>query len=79
MFCVFKEFVDHGGRQGNAAQALTQWQHPLASSEARNVLHRAMRSASHRRIRMAIEIVSIWRVFFVAVVYVVGCNHSKIT
>jgi len=55
--CVLFEFVNHGGRQGDKAQALTQWRHPLVSSEALDVLHRAMRLASYRCIAMAIEIV----------------------
>jgi len=54
----FNKFVDHGGRRGNTAQALARWRHPVASSEARDVLHRAMRPASRHRIRMAIEITS---------------------
>jgi hypothetical protein len=44
-------------RRGNAMRALTRWRHPLASSEALVVLHWAMCHASHRRIRMVIEIV----------------------
>ena len=39
MFCVFKEFVDHGGQRGNVAQALTQWSRPVASSEVHDVHH----------------------------------------
>jgi len=39
-------------------RALAQWQHPVASSEAQDVLYRAMCPASYRRIRMAIEITS---------------------
>jgi hypothetical protein len=38
------------------AQALARWRHPVASSEAWDVLHWVMRPASYRRIRMAIEI-----------------------
>jgi hypothetical protein len=51
------EIVDHVGRRGNAMQALARWQHPLASSEALVVFHWAMRPASHRRIRMVVEMV----------------------
>jgi hypothetical protein len=50
------EIVDHGGRLGNAMQALARWHHPVASSEAQDVLYWAMRPALHRRIPMAIEI-----------------------
>jgi hypothetical protein len=53
VLCVLLEFVDHGGRRGNTAQALTRWRHPVASSEALDVLHRAMRPASYRCIAMA--------------------------
>ena len=54
--CCFKEFVDHGGRRGNTAQALARWRHPVASSEALDMLHQAMRPALYRYIAMAIEI-----------------------
>ncbi len=53
--CFF-EIVDHGGRWGDTAQALARWRHPVALSEALDVLHRAMRLASFRCIAMAIEI-----------------------
>jgi hypothetical protein len=42
--------------QGDTAQALAQWRHPVASSEALDVLYQAMRPASYRCIAMAIEI-----------------------
>ena len=58
VLCVLFKFVDHGGRWGDMAQALARWQHPVAPSEALDVLYRAMRPASYRRIRMAIEIAS---------------------
>jgi hypothetical protein len=56
--CCFNEFVDHGGRQGDTAQALARWWHPVASSEALDVLCRAMHPTSYRCIAMAIEIAS---------------------
>jgi len=56
--CCFNEFVDHGGRRGNMAQALARWWHPVASSEAQDVLFWAMRPASYRCIAMAVEIAS---------------------
>ena len=58
VLCVFNKFIDHGGRRGDTAHALAQWLHPVASSEALEVLHRAMCPASYRHIRMAIKIVS---------------------
>jgi hypothetical protein len=64
--CCFNEFVDHGGRRGNTAQALARWLHPVAS-KAPDVIHRAMRPTSHRRIRMAIEIAVGLPAFFVVV------------
>ncbi len=48
-------------------QALDQWQHPVASSEALDVLYRAMRPVSYRCIAMAIEIAIDSPAFFVAV------------
>ena len=65
--CVLFEIVDHGGRRGNTTQALARWRHPVASSEALDVLHRAMRLASYRCIAMAIEIVVDLPAFFVVV------------
>jgi hypothetical protein len=56
--CCFNKFVDHGGHRGNTEQALARWRHPVASSEALDMLHRAMRLASYRCIAMAIEIAS---------------------
>jgi hypothetical protein len=38
------------------AQALARWRHPVAPSEALDVLYRAMRPMLYRRIRMAIKI-----------------------
>jgi hypothetical protein len=57
VLCVLFEIVDHGGRRGDAMRALALWRHSLASSEALDVLHRAMRPASYRCIAIAIEIV----------------------
>ncbi len=61
------DFDDHGSRQGDTAQALAQWRHPVASSEALDVLHWAMRPALYRRIRMAIKIASNLPAFFAVV------------
>jgi hypothetical protein len=49
------EIDDHSIRQGNTGRIIARWRHPVASSEALDVLHRAMRSALHRHIVMAIE------------------------
>jgi hypothetical protein len=64
--CVLFEFVDHGGCRGNTVQALAQWRHPVALSEALDVIHRAMCPASYRRIAMAIKIVVDLPAFFVS-------------
>jgi len=55
-----------GGRRGNMAQALARWQHPVASVESLDVLHRAMRPASYRYIAMATKIVVDLPAFFVS-------------
>jgi len=65
--CCFNEFVDHGGRRGDTAQALAQWRHPVVSSEALDMLHQAMCPASYRRVCMAIKIASDSTTFFVVV------------
>jgi len=61
------EIADHGGRWGDTAQALDQWRHPVASSEALDVLQRAMCPALYRCVAMAIEIAINLPAFFVAV------------
>jgi hypothetical protein len=55
---LFQRIRRHGGRRGNKVQALARWLHPVASSEAPDVIHRAMRPASYRLTRMAIKIAS---------------------
>ena len=77
MFCVVStKFVNHGGRRGDAAQALTQWWHPLASSKARDVLHWVLRPALYCRIRMVIKIASEFPTFFIDVDYLFAHNLS---
>jgi hypothetical protein len=65
--CCFNKFVDHDGRRGNTAQALARWRHPVALSEALDVLYRAMRLTLFRCIAMVIEIASDSSAFFVAI------------
>jgi hypothetical protein len=66
--CVLFEFFDNGGRRGDTAQALARWRHPVASSEALDMLYRAMHPVSYRCITMAIEIAIDSPAFFVAVI-----------
>ena len=49
---------DHGVRQGNMGQILSQWQRPVASSVAMDLLHWAMRTSLHRFIVITIEMAS---------------------
>jgi len=74
--CVLFEFFDHGGRRGDTAQALAQWRHPVASSEALDVLHRVMRPASYRCIAIAIEIVVDLPAFFVLSILLLATTIS---
>jgi hypothetical protein len=48
-------------------RALDRWRHPVDSSEALDVLYRAMRPASYHCIAMALEIAIDLPAFFVAV------------
>jgi len=59
-----------------AMRTLTQWQHPMALSEAQDVLHRAMCPTLHCRIRMAIEIASNLPAFFIIVNLLIAHNVS---
>jgi len=74
--CVLFEFVDHGGRRGDTAQALARWWHPVASIEALDVLHRAMRPALYRCIAMAIEIVVDLPAFVVSLISLLATTIS---
>jgi len=56
---------DHGVSRSDKGQILAQWWCPVVSKVALDMLHCAMRSASHRRIVMAIEIVVDVPAFFV--------------
>ena len=68
--CVLFKVVDHGSRCWcNTAQALAQWQHPVAPSEALDVLYRAMRPLLYRCVRMAIEIASNLPAFLVLLIH----------
>jgi hypothetical protein len=61
------DIADHGGLWSDTAQALNRWRHPVASSEAPDVLHRAMRPALYRCVAMVIEIAINSPAFFVAI------------
>ena len=76
VLCVLFEFVDHGGRQGNTVQALTRWQHPVASSEALDVLHQVMCPVSYRCITMAVKIVVHLPAFFVSSILLLATTIS---
>jgi hypothetical protein len=75
--CVSFEFVNHGGRRGNTAQALDQWRHPVALSEALDVLHWAMSPALYCGICMAIEIASNLPAFFFVVYSLLPTTIAK--
>ena len=72
----FNKFADHGGRQGNTAQALAQCWHPVASSEALGMLYWEMRPTSYYCIAMAIEIASDFTFIFVVADLIVAHNSS---
>ncbi len=44
-----------GSRWGNTEQVVAQWQHPVASEVALDMLHWVMRFILHRRTAMAIQ------------------------
>ena len=56
---------------------LAQWRHPFASSEALVVLHPVMRSTSHCRICMVVEIVFDLPAFFVALILLLATTISE--
>jgi len=70
--------VDHDGRRGNTVQALARWRHPVAPSEALDVLHQVMHPASCRLISMAIEIPSNLPALFVVADLLLPITIAKI-
>jgi hypothetical protein len=54
----YAKIDDHGVRRGDTEQILAQWWHMVASRVALDLPYWAMRSASYRLIRMAIEMTS---------------------
>ena len=63
---------DHGVRRSNMGQILAQWWRPVDSKVALDMLHPAMRLASHRRIVIAIEMARKGGAFF-SVVEILSC------
>jgi hypothetical protein len=55
VFCRYFVCCCSGGRWGNTEQVVAQWQHPVASGVALDMLHWAMRFISHRQTAMAIK------------------------
>ncbi len=76
VFFVSFKIVDHGGRWGDTACALTRWRHLVASHEADDVLHRAMHIAPYPPGCIVIEIVVDLATFFVIVDSMSALNHS---
>jgi len=66
--CVSFEFVDHGSCRSNTVQALDQWRHSVALSEALDVLHLVMHPASYRYITMTLEIANNLPAFIIVIV-----------
>jgi len=77
VFCCFNKFVYHGGRRGNTLQALAQWWHPMASSEALNVLHLAMHPTLYCCIAMAYEIASDVPAFLLPLISLLPTSVAK--
>jgi hypothetical protein len=74
VFVFLTKIVEHGGCRGNAMCLMVAPSGP--SSEALDVLHQAMRPASHHRIRMVIKIVIDLPAFFVALISLLATTIS---
>ena len=74
---LFKTKIDdHGGCQGDMVQILARLWHLVALSVALDLVHRAMRTALHRRIAMAMEMARKGAVFFYIVDFVIIHSHG---
>jgi hypothetical protein len=60
----YAKIDEHGIRRGNTRQILAQWQRPVASKVALDLLYWAMHSASYRLIGMAVKMTSEGGVLF---------------
>jgi hypothetical protein len=76
VFFVSFKIVNHGGRRGNTACALTRWRHLVALHEAKDALHRAMCIEPYPPGGMVIKIVIDLATFFVIVDSMLAHNHS---
>ena len=56
LYCCFA-CCSPGGRRGDTERVVTQWQRPVASGVALDMLHRVMPHVSHQRLTMAINMV----------------------
>ena len=56
-YILHRRFVDcrPGGHRGDTERVVARWRRPVASGKALVMLHRAMRSVSHWRTAMTIE------------------------
>jgi hypothetical protein len=77
--CIFfnAKTDDHGGRRGDTEKILAQWWRPVASCKALDLLHRAMRTALHRRIAMVIEMASKGGAFLCIIVFCLTITVAK--
>jgi hypothetical protein len=75
-FLISFEIINHGGRRGNTVCALARWRHLVASHEAKDALHRAMRIAPYPPGSMVIEIIVDLATLFVIVDSMFAHNHS---
>jgi hypothetical protein len=72
----FSQIDDHGVCRGNTGQILAQWQLPVASSVAMDLLHRTMRTSLHRCITMTVKMASKGGALFYHRQFVVVHNRS---
>jgi hypothetical protein len=68
---------DPGSRRGNVVQALAQWQHPVASSKAWDVLNWVMHPALYHHICMAIKIASNLPAFLLLSISLLGATVAN--
>jgi hypothetical protein len=75
---IHRCFVDccPGGRRGDTERVVARWRRSVASGEALDMLHRAMRSVLHQRTAMAIKMVRDGGHSFAAAAYFDCCNRS---
>jgi len=78
VLCLPFNCIEHGGHLGDTTQALARWWHPVAWSEALDVLHWVVCPTLYRHVYMAIKIARDLPALFVVTHLLVPTTIAKL-